>query len=211
MKAQRHANHNYLRQALYLCCKHAMTHAQEEPPHLFPTADTALRPDIVVSFPVALETKTFALDVTLVCPFNGAQKGTLTLPLTEQQDAKKCDVQADSRAKLKRDKYGQQCKERNIEFVPFVIYTTGKLHRDAVGFLRKLAQHAAEHRKIPEGVLLRYYMKLLSVTLVQRVGYTIHTRAIACTTRNFRIREVLRNGNELALSVGGSRYSRQRD
>lgn len=210
MKAQRHANHNHLRQALYLCCKHAMTHAQEEPGHLFPGIEKALRPDLVVSFPVKLEMKTFALDVTLVCPFDGSQKGDLKVPTSDQQEVEQCDKQANQKAKAKRDKYGQVCKDRNIEFVPFVFYTTGKLHQEAVKFLRLLATHAAEHRKLSEGTLFRYYLKMLSISLVQRIGYTIQTKAVACTTRNFRIREVLRNGNEQALMVGGSQHSRRR-
>ncbi len=209
MRAQRHANHDHLRQTLYLCCKHAMTYAQEEPAHLFPTADASLRPDLLVSFPIDLENKTFALDVTLVCPFTGAQKGQLALPLSDNQDAKLCDVHARNRAKLKRDKYGQVCKDRGIEFVPFVMYTTGKIHSDAKSFLKKLASHAAEQRKIPEGVLYRYYLKMLSVTLVQRIGYTIRTRAMACTTNNYRVRQFLRNGNERALKHGSTQVSAQ--
>ena len=153
---------------------------------------------------------TFALDVTLVCPFDGSQKGDLKVPTSDQQEVEQCDKQANQKAKAKRDKYGQVCKDRNIEFVPFVFYTTGKLHQEAVKFLRLLATHAAEHRKLSEGTLFRYYLKMLSISLVQRIGYTIQTKAVACTTRNFRIREVLRNGNEQALMVGGSQHSRRR-
>lgn len=210
MKAQRHANHNYIRQALYLCCKHAIAFAQEEPANLFPQIQEELRPDLVTAFKVKDETVTFALDVTLVCPFTGVQSGRLTLPINDNVDANQCDVHADARAQLKRDKYEAHCTARNIRFVPFVVYTTGKIHKSGVKFLKSLAAHAAEQRKIPEGTLLRYYCKMISVCLVQRIGYTIHTRAMACTTRNFRIRDVLRNGNEMALRLGGSQVSVRR-
>jgi hypothetical protein len=77
-----------------------------------------------------------------------------------------------------------------MEFVPFVMYTTGKVHVEGYKFLEKMAA---------------YYLKVLSVCLIKRIGYTIAFRATASFSRNYNIRDTFRQGNALAVEVGGSR------
>ena len=90
------------------------------------------------------------------------------------------------------------------------MYTTGKLHSTAYDFLKKLATFAGERRKIPPSVLLRYYLKILSVNLVKRLSFTIRLKADACSSGNIRIREAIRDGNERALRIGGTYQRRNR-
>ena len=89
------------------------------------------------------------------------------------------------------------------------MYKTGKLHKDAHKFLKDLAAHASTRRKIPAAVLLRYYLKLLSVNLTRRIGFTISQRAAACVSGSTRLRDAIRDGNERAITIGGT-YRRVR-
>lgn len=84
------------------------------------------------------------------------------------------DHKADDRAEIKYKKYSEQYNDlQGMTFVPFVIYTTGKIHKKAQRFLEKRAEHAAERRFIAPSVLKNYYTKLLSVALIKRIGYVI--------------------------------------
>ncbi len=49
-------------------------------------------------------------------------------------------------------------------FVPFVMYSTGRIHKDAMAFLKKLARHAHDVRNIPEATLLKYYINKYIIT-----------------------------------------------
>ncbi len=131
---------------------------------------------------------TYAIDLTIVCPFKGSQKGTLSLPDASRNRPQDCDLHAQQAARNKDAKYKDHCKNHNVTFVPFVVYSTGKLHASAYRFLKAMATYAGERRKVPASVLLRYYLKILSVHLTKRIGHTIHQRAIACLSGNIRVR-----------------------
>ncbi len=199
IKAQRHANHDFLRHSLYNICRHSMSYSVEEPRHLFIDADNRTRPDLLVAFNKNLVTTNYALDLTIICPFDGAGKGNLR---TTTDD---CNARADKAARDKSTKYQQMCQQRQMKFVPFVVYSTGKVHKDGVRFLEGLAAQAEEKRRIPKHILYKYYLKILSVCLVRRLGHTISCRATGSFSRNYRVREAYRVGNELAIAVGGSR------
>ena len=203
LKAQRHATHDHVRHALFSCCKHAMTYAMEEPANMFIDADNRTRPDLKVAFSKNMVTTTFALDLTIVSPFEGTGKGDLKVSNPDHPHL--CDVRAVKAAADKTRKYKLPCQQRHIEFVPFVMYTTGKLHDEGYKFLERMAAYAEERRKVPKAILMRYYLKILSVCLIRRIGYTIASRATASFSRNYNVREAYRQGNELAVEVGGSR------
>ena len=176
---------------------------------MFLDAEERIRPDLEVEFADATsKMTTYALDLTIVCPFTGSQKGSLGLPTQVQTRPQDCDHQADQAAKEKDRKYKDFCKQRNVTFVPFVMYTTGKLHSTAYRFLKSMSTYVGERRKIPPSVLLRYYLKILSVNLIRRIGYTIRVKSDACLSGTLRIREAIRDGNERALQIGGT-YQRR--
>ena len=50
--------------------------------------------------------------------------------------------------------------------------------------------------------LFRYWLKVLSVQLVKRIGYTIHHRAMAMLLGDMNLRAAIRNGNAVALEMG---------
>ena len=94
------------------------------------------------------------------------------------------DVRAVEAKKRKIRDYGELCQNAGIEFVPFVISSTGKIHAEGISFLKKLATHSSEVRKLPFDTLFRYYKKVLSVALIKQVTHTIYIKAIAKASRN---------------------------
>ncbi len=204
LKAQRHSNHDFLRTTLYNCCKHAMTRAYEEPAGMFLDAVKKDRPDLSVEFPNAEgRLLRFAVDLTIVCPFEGSGKGVLepaNVPGTFTGE--KHDYKAYCAANTKKNKYGAHCKASEIILIPFVMYTTGKLHKTAYDWLKQMSRYAGPRRDIPNNTLFRYWLKVLSVQLVKRIGYTIHHRAMAMLSGNMNLRAAIRNGNAVALEMG---------
>ena len=72
------------------------------------------------------------------------------------------------------------------------MYTTGKLHSIAVKFLELVAEQAADRRHVPPGIIKNYYMKLLSVCLVKRIGFIISTKVNGWQSNNHDLVEVYR-------------------
>ena len=83
------------------------------------------------------------------------------------------------------------------------MYTTGKVHATAKGFLTNLAKHASTRRQVDERILYNYYLKMLSVQLVKRIGYVITSKANALTSKQpSNLHESFRQGNERAYVIG---------
>ncbi len=93
-------------------------------------------------------------------------------------------------------------------FHPFVIYTTGKLHSQAVQVLNKIARKAADRRHIDQNTLVNYYMKLLSVCLVNRIGYVISTKVSGWQSNNLNLVSAYCLDNERANEIGNTRLDR---
>ena len=131
------------------------------------------------------------MDLTLICPYEGPASGELRVVSAD------ADKRAFEAARKKRNKYEENCKTKNMKFTPFVMYTSGKIHSDGLRFIEQLADYAAERRGILAGTLKNFYLKLLSVSLVKRLAYTINTRATACYSRNYDFRKCFRDENAL--------------
>ena len=54
-----------------------------------------------------------------------------------------------------------------FRFVPFAVETCGNMGKEAVTFVKRLGDIAAESGRIPKGAFVRWAMKLLSVTVQQ--------------------------------------------
>lgn len=219
-KSQRHAIHDQVNYSLYRITTHAMTHAVKEPYHLFNGSDK--RPDIYVKFGDNVEiNKPYAVDLTIVCPFEGSQSGNLVVPDMPaananadthnrfkakilNKDNKIHNKRADEAKKRKVRDYGELCKNAGMEFVPFVMSSTGKIHAEGISFLKKLATHSAEVRKLSFGTLFRYYKKILSISLIKQVTHTIYNKAIARSSHNNSkdLQDDIRKTNILAIEEG---------
>ncbi len=217
--AQPHAIHDIMRTVLFDITKHAMVpRSIQEPTFLLhqPNVTKQIRPDLEVAFPIQMVRKTFAADIQICCPFAGSSAGkpivaykylendpdNLPPPAFE-------DKIINSRVKEKRKKYETICKQRSITFVPFLMYSTGKIHKDAISFLGKLADHSHEVRRIPKKTLVNYYVKLLNCALIKEVSRTIYIKSLdnASTERraNINRRHAIRVGNELTNDIANPR------
>ncbi len=107
--------------------------------------------------------------------------------------------------KEKVKKYGNICKNHNVIFVPFVMYSTGRIHKSGIDFLSKLALHAREVRNIPRSTLVNYYVKLLNFTLIKEAAKIIYIKSVEnnalVRNANFNMRNMIRVGNQIANEI----------
>ncbi len=100
-------------------------------------------------------------------------------------------------------KYTNCCDAFGFKCVPFVLYTNGRLHKAAMDFLEALAKQASDRRKIPVSTIKNYYLKLISVCLVQRIGYIISTKSNGWQINNIDLVDAYRHENEKTYDIGG--------
>ena len=189
LKAQRHAAHDRLRYALYNIAKKSGVFAVQEKTGMFDESN--LTPaDVYLEHRngVAINTKT-AADLAVVGVLGGSQGGKLFVEgVTDKvkvlNDKEKLhDRRANKVRDGKNNKYQQACLNIGVNFVPFIMSTTGKIHKDGVALLNKLADHASEIRHIDQKTLFRYYKKILSVTLIKEITRCAHVKSVARATR----------------------------
>ena len=77
------------------------------------------------------------------------------------------------------------------------------MHHDADLFLDKLADHAAARRHIPPSIIKNYYLKMLSVCLVKRVGHVISSK-MSNFSSAIDVIEAFNSGNERADAIGNT-------
>lgn len=210
--AQPHAIHDIIVEVLGRICKHAMARTILEPRFLLhqPTARNQLRPDVEASFFVNMIRRIHALDLAICCPFGGSQSGKLTVDYRMKQGETALPAGfenriANNRKGEKVKKYKRVCTERGVKFVPFIMYSTGKIHKDGMSFLRSLAKYGHEARQISPDTLLKYYIKLLNFALIKQVSYTIYAKSIESLNAgrhvNVSTRTAIRVGNLCADEI----------
>ena len=173
---QIHAVHDQLCYTLYRITKHANTRSLMEPEGWLYKPDTNehVVPDLQVKLSSTTQypsTRTFAVDLSLACPFKGSESGNIAIPAEPKDHEKITDNEIHKlaliRKKTKIAKYGPACGTHTT-FVPFIITTTGKIHSDGYKFLELLADHAAETRnELDSTPFFHYYLKLMSVELMK--------------------------------------------
>ncbi len=139
--AQPHAIHDAIKLELKLIASHAQSPCILEPQDLLhnPDAATQIRPDMVMDIAASNMThKKYAIDVSIVCPFDGSKSGKLQITRTDD-NMPKYNANAENKASTKNNKYKKLCDDRGIVFIPFIIYSTGKIHNDGLKLLQKLA------------------------------------------------------------------------
>jgi hypothetical protein len=180
--AQPHAVHDVIRRTLYQLSTQAMViSAVQEPANLLrvATAEHQVRPDLGLVIPSRnMQHVTYAVDVGLVCPFKGSKMGNIEV----DHNVRKPHLTNDKRAiQKKKDKdltYKTICKNKGYVFVPFIMNTTGKIHKQGLRLLRRMAEHASELRNIPAETLFKYYIRVMNFTLFSQVTRLITLKAI---------------------------------
>ena len=202
---QIHAVHDQLCYTLYRITKHANSRSLMEPEGWLYKPDTNehVVPDLQVKLSSTTQypsTRTFAVDLSLACPFKGSESGNIAIP-AEPKDHEKITGNeihklALIRKKTKIAKYGPACGTHTT-FVPFIITTTGKIHSDGYKFLELLADHAAETRnELDSTPFFHYYLKLMSVELMKLNAKLLYCKSVAVFSRNIQNPvDHLRKGN----------------
>jgi hypothetical protein len=134
-----------------------------------------MRPDISIFNPTIPhpDFKQQILDVTVVGPLAGVEKGRIKVPSHEQ--ALNPNLTRRPRMMQKRWKY-RKSKEAKCQFQELVFRSTGGVEPDSVAFFKREVQFASPLLKIPANTLYRYVMREISVVLQQGVAEAINKR-----------------------------------
>ncbi len=208
--AQPHAIHDAIRSTLHRIAKHAMATSYQEPKGLLfvPGAAHQLRPDLEIRFSKSSQSEeiTYAVDTSLVCPFKGSFTG---VPEVEFNGEGPLPVDIDKKYAIQRTnqkivKYREACQRKGVAFVPFVLTSTGKVHKEGVLFLSKLADLAVRTRGISSTTALKYYLRLMNVAIIKQVTRVISLKVLE--SRSYSIRtaglgRMIRTGNAMALDA----------
>ena len=161
---------------------------------------------------------TYAVDLTVVSPFRGSLAGVPEVNFKGGASDIPKDFhnkRANTRREQKVTKYKDTCTKKGVAFVPFVINSTGKIHRDGVLFLTKLANHASEVRGLSATTLLKYYYKLLNVALIKQVARVICLKSLeSVSPASYAIGGMdhqIRTGNARALELTNPQLAVYRD
>jgi hypothetical protein len=141
--------------------------------------DNNRRPDLSIMEGPISELKTVT-DVQITCPINGAGGGAENMErergvLTREHALEK-GRSANRAAASKIGKYRNVCEQNRLGFIPLIFESTGYMHTSLVKLITDGAKHAADVKKIDQGVLKRYALKLLSVKLQKLLGQALQKR-----------------------------------
>ena len=146
------------------------------------------RPDITVYNPpmgdplFPIKASPVVIDVSVASAIKGAGKGNFVSP--SQTASMTPGIQAEHRVKDKITKYKQLDPHNTLHFVPFVLESSGFLHKTAREFLRLGARKAAEILMIPADNLYSYGIKCLSMTFQRCVANNILQHSYAAAVKN---------------------------
>ncbi len=173
-----------------------------------------VRPDLEVAFPILPSNNvTFAVDLSICCPFEGSQVGAPVVSIQNSIDNDNANGVpknyenkiANKRVSEKKNKYDRICKQKGCRFVPFIMYSTGRIHKHACKFLYQLANHAKDIRNLPQNTLMNYYVKLLNFALIKEATHTIcvksHEIGSYMRNANSNVRAEIRVGNNNANEI----------
>jgi hypothetical protein len=206
--AQPHAVHDSVRNQLYQLLVQALAmDVIQEPESMLRIegANKQLRPDIGATLlSKDMQHVRYAIDVGLTSPFIGSREGKIEVDHHPTKPELTHNKRAFDRKQSKLDKYQEVCRLKNCVFIPFIMYTTGKIHKNGINLLRTMARNASEHRDIPEQTLFKYYIKVLNFTMIKSVAKVICLKAV-CSVDTKSARQgtnaTLRAVNKLVLSM----------
>ena len=168
------ATHDNIKYCLDGICREAGRRTKIEEKHCF-AAQYPLdnkRPDITV-FNNVLSQRPLIIDTTITAPI---PQPTTVRQLSKQEaliplrSANKTSIE-------KKDKYLNIADENGLDFLAFVMESTGKIHYDGLNFLEKLSHSAQNFWNVPQKTILKYWVKLLSITLQRSLMKSIISRS----------------------------------
>jgi hypothetical protein len=130
------------------------------------------RPDISILNPIiSAGSSRDLIDIAITGAMGGSEHGVIQPP-NNRSVATEQGRQAHQQARFELNKYGELCRQRNYSFTPFIIQSTGLLHKIAIDFLKML----------PQVGVFNYYLRCLSCVLQKSNGNSINKRYLNLIT-----------------------------
>jgi hypothetical protein len=170
----RHNIHDMVKETLISLWKYCGYIVKREEKNCFKGTDpdNNLRPDISILNPSNGEDQQI-LDVAIVGPIPGSQKGILSIT---PADSNRPGIAAARREQQKITKYNQCALENNLQFIPFVLESSGRIGEIGMKHLQEVAKYGAEQRQCAYSQMLYYLKKRISCALHKTIANNINKR-----------------------------------
>ncbi len=83
-------------------------------------------------------------ELIIIAPFDGSQDGNNFIDHHPTKPEPTHEKRAIAKQQSKSNLHREACRVKNCVFVPFIMYTTGKIHEQGLRFLKKMARNASE-------------------------------------------------------------------
>ena len=168
----RHRLHDIATHTISLCARTAGVMTLKEEHGCFREVDpnTEVRPDLSFINVPGLHRKLVA-DTSITCPYPTGMN-----QLSAVQARRPLRAAAD-RFNVKMNKYSEIAERNNLEFLPFIIESTGRLHPKLIDFIDCVLRDKAQGDRILLGRLKRFWFTLLSCSIQNSLAESLLTRA----------------------------------
>ena len=116
--------------------------------------DNNNKPDIIIINSPFLHNREMVIDVTIAAPVPGDN--------SQQQLSKEAALMplraANVAFQKKKQKYDTIAASNDLDFLPFVLESTGKIHPDSLSLLQKLSQASEIFLHIPHKTIYKYWL-----------------------------------------------------
>ena len=131
------------------------------------------RPDIVLDRVHNGNINREIIELSITDTINGSKSGLLKLNFNQDTTV---GTQCNKIYKFKTSKYVDKCRENGYDYNVIAMETSGLLHPNSLRWIETLSQLAAEKRKIPEKVMFKYMLKIISVSFQNALATLIMKR-----------------------------------
>ena len=183
-------SHNLLAHQLTVLLRYLGMDCKREETGRFTDIDPndAHRPDVTVYNPpmedhlFPIRTAPVVIDVSVASAIRGAGKAQF-VPMSEMSSMRP-GIHAEARAREKIAKYQRLDPNNTVHFVPFVLESSGYLHKTARDFVSLCVRKASDVLTIPSESLYSYAVKCLSVTFQRCIATNILQHSYAAAVKS---------------------------
>jgi hypothetical protein len=136
--------------------------------------DNNQRPDISGHGIPGYGNRKVIFDVSLATPIPLNSVGHNTLTLDQAAVPRRAAM---NRFKEKNRKYLSVARANNLEFLPLIFEISGAMHEKSFDFFTLVAKNVSERKKINPTIMLRYFMKSVSLCIQRNVAEAINEKA----------------------------------
>jgi len=177
---------------------------RHEERHMFSTADADKhnRPDITINNPTNLnygnerhQVSKVIIDVSFTCVLDGVNDGKIKAA-PNRTKAMKIGTKANRRYDQKYNHYKTLIRGLTPQLnppvywiVPFVVQSSGLLHKASLELLEKMVDSASNIKKIPGVNLLTYFKRRLSCCLAKNLATSINVRGYSAISHSNSVQD----------------------